>query len=163
MTVKEVRDAIFSWLDSVKVSASAVIYEDDNGPRPQDTYIAFKITSFPLTGSYETTLADINGDQDVIAHEETFINIQAYRDGALQEIKDIHRSLGKESVLENLRATGLHYRRDAAPPQDIATLLDATFEERASLDIVFGVKDVATDNVSWIEDVELVPLGDLDI
>ena len=162
MTIQQVRDALYTWLNSQKASATEVIYRDDNGPRGTGLYLAFTVSANPKTGTPEQTLVDQgSGNQSVITHSEAMVNVQSYRDGAMDELVTIRDSLGKNTVLESLRASGVFFRRIAADVTDIATVLDATFEERATMDLVFGIKNVATDNVDYIETVELEPQGDL--
>ncbi len=161
MTITELEDAIYAWLDSVKVSATQVTLMDENDPRPAGLYISFKVTVNPKIGDFESSMADASGDQNVTVHNEPVINIQTFRSGALQELTEIENSLGKQTVLDTLYADDVSFRRILSEAQNIATLLDDTIEERASMDIAVGTKTVLVDNVGFIEDVELVPQGDL--
>lgn len=161
MTITELEDAIYAWLDSVKVNATQVTLMDENDPRPTGLYVSFKVTINRKVGDFESGMSDASGDQNVIVHNEPVINIQTFRSGALQELTGIENSLGKQTVLDALSADNVAFRRILSEAQNISTLLDDTIEERASMDIAVGTKTILVDTVGFIEDVELVPQGDL--
>ena len=144
-----VRKALTDWV------GPTAIWSHQNTPRPKTPYFTLQIISFAQIGDdYEgmpnnEEIAQMRGDR------EFTLSIQAIGANAISRLDALRFSLQQFSVREDLAKHGIVYVRTEGI-QDIAALLEETFEERASLDVLFrlGIGNV-TVHVPVIRAVDL--------
>jgi hypothetical protein len=122
-------------------SNTRVIFFRPNAPRPKLPYTSIQFLTITGEGS--------SGDIPVFNHEtniveyygcrEIFYTINCYGDNAFDEANKIKGAFNKITVRDKLKElAGISvWRMD--PVRDLSTLLDSSYESRASFDIVFNV------------------------
>lgn len=154
MTEQELKFAIYEWLSSEL--GITVIYADQNAPRPDKPYATIRIISEnKLGGNDEGATVDDDGIQSFCGQREAAVSLNIYGEDAFDSMKLALNSLSKPSILEDF-----FYNDDIAilNKGDILNLtdvLETEFEERAQMDLLVGYAEEYTDDVGYIETVEL--------
>lgn len=168
------RDAIFDWvhtvlnttsfasdgtptvLDENDPNAIRVIRAENDQVRPKSLFVEFKLlTGLVKQGAVDETL--FNTTEDTFfskGQRDITVSIDAIGAGAQETISIIQNSLNLSYAHNILRSAGLSARGNESVV-DQSAFLETNFEERAVLDIIFGVAIETVDPVSRIEDVEI--------
>lgn len=151
MLYSELKEKIYDWVSAN--TSLLIIWENQNGPRPDENYISLKINVYSKIGQTNYLDPDNNGDRIVKYDEDFTLSIKSYgadTEDYLQVLKD---SLQKESVIQGLIAEGIAIRNENEIT-DISILIDRTREERFLYEIFMGFAHDFTENVGVIEDFE---------
>ena len=148
-----IQRAIHTWVSGE--TELKTIWYNPNAPRPATPYALLST----LTGSVKTGFTDdlkyVSGDTYSISGQRTLsFSIKVIGEGAVHAVSSLQSSLEKPTVLEALRASGLAVW-DSGSVQSIPEILETGIEERANLDVLFGVLSSVTDEVGFIEEVEV--------
>lgn len=138
------KQGVFDWA-SAAADPNQVIWDRPNIPRPRTEDYLYATLSF-LTGPVRVGGQDaafINDlDQmEVRGFRQLTISVIVYGNdkvNVLQLASDLQSSLHQPSVLQGLDASGLSVIEQGSVA-DISALLETGFEERAQLDVLFGV------------------------
>lgn len=150
-----VRTYLYDWIISVIPNGMPAIYLYNNSPRPQVDYLTLYITSVTQIGwDYVQGPLDNTGISQQVGDREFTLQIQAYGGDPLTVLENIRTSLQKQSVLDTLRQNGI-VLANWYPINDVTELVDSRFEQRGSLDILFRIADIYTDDPGVISTVSL--------
>jgi hypothetical protein len=150
-----VRTNLYNWAIANIPSAMPVIYLYPNSPRPTIDYVSLYISTVTQIGwDYVQGPLDNTGISQQVGDREFTLQIQAYGGDPLTVLQNLRTSLQKQSVLDSLRANGIVFA-DWFQINDITELVDSRYEQRGSLDILFRIADVYTDNLGVIDTVVL--------
>lgn len=131
----------------------SIIWADQDDPRPPLPYISLRVMrEREQQHPYEAPV-DANGNQESSTDSACVVEIQAYGPNAYGIMKSLRASLGFQSTGDQLAGTGISimHRGDV---MNITELLNNTFhEERAAVEVIFGYRFSATDNVGVISTV----------
>jgi len=151
MLYSELREIIYNWI--YNNTSLTIIWDNENGPRPNKAYISLRITTISKVGQSNYQPPDNNGDRLIVYNEDFTLSIFSYgksTDDNLQILKD---SLQKELVIQYMRDNGIAIRNEN-DITDISTLIDSTREERFLYEVFFGMGHCIKENVGVIEDTE---------
>lgn len=150
-----VRTAIYNWSTANIPSGMPVILLYNNSPRPTVDYVTIYISSVTQIGwDFVQGPLDNTGISQQVGDREFTCQIQAYGGDPVTVLNNLRTSLQKQTVLDTLRANGI-VLADWYPVNDITQLIDTRYEQRASLDILFRIADIYTDNSGVISTVSL--------
>lgn len=150
MTIIEIEDAIYDWVNGLLSMTAIFAYPD--APRPTTSYVLINILTDLQIGTEES---DKELTPVYSTLNEITISINTYYSGAFQKAIDIKKSLMKTEVKEQLFDSGLGFV-SSTQIQKIPELIDKKWEERAQFDIVFNVRETTTiETVGSIEEIEL--------
>ena len=155
MTYTEVEDAVYAWVSSI-IDSNTVIFFNEDGPRPTLPYITINLFAFTKVGyAYHQFPIPDTGIKKIKYDEPFTVSLQGYGKNSqnlLQELKD---SLQKDVVINALDSNGLAVLDENFPVNDISGLIDSTIEKRYSYDILMGFAQELSEEVGYIEDVDI--------
>lgn len=135
------------------LSGLTTIWADQNAPRPAKPYLALRVMSRKSDQNDEYGPVASDGTQFVVSNTSLTLEIQAYGDGAVGILDSLATKLGFQSTIITCIVLGVAIR-NRGPITNITQLLDKSmFEDRASMEIVIGYRDGATDTVGIIDAV----------
>lgn len=155
-----VRDNLYDWAVANVPVGMPVIFLNQNAPQPTNAgtpldYVTLYITSAIQVGYDYTRNPDAqDGIADMFGDREFTLQIQAYGGDPITVLENLRTSLQKSSVLSSLRAVDLVYV-EWFPIQDLTTLIDSRYQNRAVWDSRWRIAQVYTDNVGVIETTEV--------
>ena len=152
-----IEDALISWLGVVHPGVEAVLGWP-NAPRPDLPYIAVRVEGLDPIGQDDRSEIDDDGLQTIYGDRLVNVKIDAYGSGALDLVRAIANSIWRQSVSATLLAAGLCPRLPG-PVTDLTGMLETSPEDRAHVEMVFGILDTYTDDVGIIDAVD----GDGDV
>jgi hypothetical protein len=136
---------------TVAPNSYKTIWADPNAPRPSGRYITLKITSFLGVGDANKSLANGSGIITIERNIEFTVSIQGFRSGANSTLADILFACDKQANMIGLNNSGVAYCNILNGVTDLTALIDANWEERASLDIRFRSSFSQTSDTGFIE------------
>lgn len=133
-----------------------VIWADGNAPRPALPYVAMKVMGIRrVNGDWRSESIGVNGLQTVLGDREFTLNIQRFGTESVEALSTLADKLRLTTNIEKFNTAKLPIV-DAEDVVDVAALLDkAQIEPRASLDVFMRMKSTLTDNVGYIDTVEI--------
>lgn len=150
-----VRTNLYNWAIQNIPSGMPAIYLYPNSPRPQVDYVSLYISSITQIGwDYTQDPLDNTGVSQMVGDREFTLQCVAYGGDPMTVIQNLRTSLQKQTVLDSLRVTGIVFV-NWFPVVDITELVDSRYEQRASMDVLFRIADVYTDNLGVISTVVL--------
>jgi hypothetical protein len=150
-----VRTNLYNWAIANIPSGMPVIYLYPNAPRPQVDYVSLYISTITQIGwDWTEDPTDNTGISNMVGDREFTLQAQAYGGDPMTVLQNLRTSLQKQSVLDSLRVNGIVFVNWFAI-NDVTELVDSRFEQRASMDILFRIADVYTDNLGVIDNVVL--------
>lgn len=133
-----------------------LIFADDNIPRPALPYVAMKVMGIRrVNGDWYSESIGPDGLQTVKGDREFTLNIQRFGTESVEALSNLADRLRLTTNIEKFNTAKLPIL-DAEDVIDVAALLDkAQIEPRASLDVFMRMKSVLTDQVGYIDTVEI--------
>lgn len=150
------RTYLYNWATTNVPSGMPVIYLYNNSPRPTVDYVTLYITSVVQIGRDYTQgpLVNTIGTSAMVGDREFTLQVQAYGGDPLTILENLRTSLQKQSVLDSLRSNGIVYVNWLSI-NDTTELVDSRFEQRGSMDLLFRVAQIYTDDLGNIDTVEV--------
>jgi hypothetical protein len=150
-----VRTNLYNWCLANIPSGMPVIYLYANAPRPTVDYVSLYISTITQIGwDWTQDPLDDTGVTQMVGDREFILQVQAYGGDPMTVMQNLRTSLQKQTVLDSLRVNGIVFV-NWNPINDITELVDSRFEQRASMDVLFRIADVSTDNLGVIDTVVL--------
>lgn len=169
MTETEVRTIFVSWAsDELGLT---LIKSNQAASPPNKPYATISVLSEVSLGQKDE-MRDINdsGIADFAGFRDATISLQFYDDvnsssgkTAFQFAQEAVRSLNKKSVLDSFFFTDGIAIRQVLPINNTELFLDSINEQRAQFDVLIGYVDEFTDDVGFIETVEMESVLDPDV
>ncbi|MCP3685811.1 MAG: hypothetical protein GY861_24445 [bacterium] len=158
MTLTEIEDALYSWVDGVLSGDGVItIFSHPNAPRPTTSYALINIITMPQIG-HEDTDATLEVDKSTTieysALNDLFLSINVYYSGAWDYAKKLRKSLGKPLILEGLYSDGLGFSV-ASAVRRIPEEIDKQWEERAMFDINFYLRTIDDENIETVQKIQI--------
>ena len=125
---------IYDW--TVLYSSIAVIWVEDNGPKPNLPYLTLRRSTLIkygheyISAPNNSGIAKISGDRDLT------INLQAYGSNAFGRLEDLYSAQMLPASQEFLQLGNLSLI-DQLAIGNITGLNDTLFEQRAQMDLLF--------------------------
>lgn len=150
-----VRTNIYNWAIENIPSGMPAIYLYNNAPRPTVDYITLYIATVSQIGwDWENDPNDVTAIAEMVGDREFTLQVQAYGGDPITVLQNLRTSLQKQTVLDSLRANGIVFA-NWFNVNDVTELVDSRFEQRASVDILFRIADIYSDETGIIESIEL--------
>lgn len=150
-----VRENLYNWAILVVPSGTPVIFYEPNAPRPIVPYVTLYLNSVTaINQDWSSTEADSIGVINMKGDRQFTLQIQAYGNDPLTLLENIRTSLQKQTVLDNLRASGIAFY-ESLTINDISELVDSKYERRAQLDILFGLAQIYNDAPGYFSTIEV--------
>lgn len=150
-----IRTNLYNWAIANIPEGMPAIYLYPNSPRPTVDYLSLYISSVTQIGwDYTQDPLDDSGIAQMVGDREFTLQCQAYGGDPLTVMENLRTSLQKQTVLDTLRLVGIVFV-NWFPINDVTELVDSRFEQRASMDILFRIANVYTDNLGVIDTVVL--------
>ena len=131
------RQTVFNWL--TQVTEQTVIFEFPNQPRPKTPYVSIQLITGPVKGGQDDTINQETGTKfDVVGQRSITANIKAHGGDAVQTLADVQSSIDVPATIELLGSNNVAIFDDS-PILNITEILESGFEERASMDVIFGI------------------------
>lgn len=148
------RTDLFALFDPL--ITETLIWADGNAPRPALPYVTMKVMGIRrVNGDWRSESISSNGLQTVKGDREFTLNIQRFGTESVGALSTLADKLRLTTNIEKFNTAKLPII-DAEDVVDVAALLDkAQIEPRASLDIFMRMKSSLTDNVGYIDTVEI--------
>ena len=153
-------DTTYAWINSRKVvDSQSIILEDPNVRRPEKPYVSFRFLTGPaMVGTTDSRVNnDADDNVDVSGPRRISLSVKAYGraiedNEALQIMSNLHDSLQLREVTDLFNAKNMAVWGQAAPV-DISAELETGIENRASMDVIFGVTSIQVEDGGAIETV----------
>ena len=151
---------IYTWAAANVPAGMPVIWYEPNSPRPvvslvKVPYITLLIaSSIQINQDYSAPNANSSGVINMSGDRQFILQIQAYGGDTFTVLENLRTSLQKQSVLDTLRTNGIVFF-NSFDINDITTLVDSQFEERAQMDIRFGIGQTYTDAPGYFDTIEI--------
>lgn len=144
--------ALYNWASTN--SGITTVWAYQNSPQPPFPFLTLYLFSFIQIGFDEVNLPNNAGSSKIVGQREFTMTCTAEGSNAMGILEALANSLEKPSVQASLRANNLVYIRRISI-NDLPTLEETQYKERAALDIQFRIADIFNDDVGLIEHVEL--------
>lgn len=152
---KELKNYIYEWAAANVPTGMPVIYLYPNAPRPEVDYVSLFISTYNMIGQdYVPDPINDAGDVTQVGDREFTLQIQAFGGDPMTILGNLRNSLQKETVLDTLRLNGIVAVQQYAI-NDITSLMNSRFENRASMDVLFRIADQYLDTLGTIAQIEL--------
>jgi hypothetical protein len=151
-----IRSALRAWvLQVTALSDGKVIWARQNAPRPKPPYVLLndRVALARVGLGDEERLTNTPGEILHVGQRRMTLSVNVYGLDAHSLAEQIQEGLELYSVRELLTDAGLAVI-DRGQVLDLSGLLEANFEERSQLDVIFGLTSTQSENVGWIESVE---------
>lgn len=159
-----VKSALRGWfLPATGLADGAVIWANQNGPRPTSNgapIVPFATINYRLAvarvGVYdeEQIDADTPGQINRTAQRRLTVSLNTYGPGAIALMEQAQEALDTYATRTALDAAGLAVL-DRGSVKDLTALITTQYEERAQLDVIFGLAAVTTEQVGTIDQVTI--------
>ena len=150
MIVSALNHGIYTWLDGA--TTWPVVLMEQNAPRPNTSYVGWRLgNSKRIAEDYEGS-PDAGGDSTIVGNREMIAEVQAYGSGARQQLENCRDALSKETVRGTLADSSCCVV-EATDVQNLSTVLNSSYEERALLEVRFRTWSEMVDQIGWIEHV----------
>lgn len=130
------------------------IWADQSEVRPERPYASIRLTSGPIVVGSDEGREPVSGQFTVEGLRQLVMSVQAFGDSAIERMSKLQTALSKDSVVEELDASGIAVY-DVGAVQNLTALLENRFETRAQMDLSMYVTDAEVDDTGYIEDVEV--------
>jgi len=147
-----IKKGFYDW--AVAVTGKAVIWENQNAPKPDLPYITLFMTSIQRVGDdYQATSANGSGVIEITGNRDFTLQVQALGEGAIVALESLSSSLQMPTVLETLRNSCIVFVQNITPIQDISGLWDSQFIPRGMIDFQFRTASETTDTPGYFDQV----------
>ncbi len=151
------------WEWASEVSGLQVIWDMPNAPKPQTCgkeYLSLGLVTGPIKYAPHDERRQVGPEQiDVVGIRRFTLNVTVYGEDALDIGAALQDSLDLSKWTDKFRAKGIAFHGDQGVV-DLSAQLETGFEVRAGLDILLSYAVNRTDEMIFVEQVELANLID---
>jgi len=152
------RKGVYTWivreLEGTEVTPDRVFWVEPNAPRPPRPCVGLDLITGPVQTAHDQRRETAPGIWKVSGQRRVTISVIAYGEDADTIIGRLHSGVELETVREVFRAYGMGLVRQE-DVLDVSQLLDTKFEKRSQFDVTFHVVSERTEDVGYIETVEI--------
>jgi hypothetical protein len=136
--------------------SETLIHGDGNAPRPALPYVSMKVMSMRrVKNDWYSEDIGLDGLQTVKGDREFTLSFQRFGNDSVEALDTLANKLRLTTVIDKFNNAKLPIVM-AEDVVDVAALLDKSqIEPRASLDVFMRLKSVLTDNVGYIDTVDI--------
>lgn len=168
VNVAQLQFGIYSWvkaeLTGTVITPDRIIWLHQDAPRPPRPYVGLDLVAGPGRVGHDGLKEVTPGVYDLVGIREMTVSVAVYGHGADQIAQDLHSSLEKPTVREQLEKYGL-VMIEQLDPQPVPVLVETRWEDRTTFDVRFRACSLTRDNLGYIKDVEVTDqvLGDTQV
>lgn len=134
MNFDAIDKALYDWVNIF--TGQNVIWLNQNSPRPDRPYLTlYKSTLLPIGHDFESNV-NIGGELRIGGIRQLTLQISHYGNNSMGVLESLMVSLHMDQYKDILVAEGITYL-DRLAINDLSTLLDTEFENRAQMDLLF--------------------------
>ena len=154
-TYEDIKLGLKEWINN-EIFVT-VVFSENSDVRP--SRLPYATIRFDTQNSYgirdEQKQVNDEGIVEIRGHRSLTVDINMYGSGSIQKMEDLKSSLSKETVLSNLNDKYGIAILDKGAIQNLSTLMETKYEERAQMDVLIGYATSIEDEVGIIERVEI--------
>lgn len=144
-----INKALYDWLSDIL--DAEIIFDMPNIPRPKTPYVVIAFLGGTAKIGSSDIINYISEDNYSIEGQRTIaVSIKAVGKNAMQMLIDVQMSTEIPAYQELLRRAGLAFW-NVGDVLDISELLETGYEERANIDITFGIVDRTESRVGYVD------------
>jgi hypothetical protein len=159
-----IKDAIYDWAAAVIAEegmTDPVIWDHDDGPRPEAPFISLTFTGTSTPGSpnyrmVEVTPENPGGVQTISRFVRRSLTMYAFGKRAMDLLETVKASIEREVYIEMLAKKGLAIPQ-ALDVRENPNIYSGSTEEAAIFEFYLTYTRVITDSPGWIETVDITP------
>ncbi len=156
MNQASIESGIYNWVNAVIGVSATVLWSDQDFPRAGKPFVTLRLGTQNMLGSFDEVSNPDGAGLATISGERTMmVTIESYGTTAFDLINSVLNSLSKESVRQSLYNDGGIAVHRTENILKLTEVVDTNFEQRFSMDVIIGYKHVDTEQVSWIETIEI--------
>lgn len=152
------KKGVYTWivreLNGTDVSPDRIFWVEPNAPRPPRPCVGMDIVTGAVQTAHDQRVETSPGVWEVSGQRRITVSVIVYGEDSDVLANRLHSSLELETTREILRAYGLGFIRQE-DVVDVSQLLDTKFERRNQFDVAFHVVSRRTENVGYVETVEI--------
>lgn len=168
-TIAVIKESLRQWVEyaiSDTDAANRTIFAQQGSPRPELPYLSISIDTITAVGRDAVGETDDRGERDVVGNRLMSVTVQAYGSDAVGLAEAARSYLWAQDVLDIFNNDGLAFV-DATAVQNIAEVIGAEFEERATFSPRFAFASTITEDVGYFDSVTstgtLIDLDDSEV
>lgn len=142
------RTAILPHLTGV----TEVIFDEQNGPRPNLPYASIKILAMTPVGRVQREFIDDYGKRRFYQHYSVTIRVRIYGSGSIARMNVLSMALCKESVTQYMAANNVAFSTKSSI-RKLPELMHASWEERAEMNVTVLSMFTSTEAINNIETI----------
>jgi hypothetical protein len=168
LIIAAVKKALYDWVRTQcagDIPQNQILWRDQSEPLPPRPCVTLRITSGPQRVGYQDNIQpqadgrlNMGGQRTMIVSVQVFGNLKVHRPMAYQLAADLNASLSKQTVLMELRRSGVAIQNQGEVT-NLTDLEESEFEERAEFSMQLGVAENVLDDPGTIENVNIPPLA----
>jgi hypothetical protein len=159
-----IQEAIYDWAAAVIAEegrTDPVIWDHDDGPRPEAPFISLSFTGTSTPGSPNYRMVDVTpenpgGVQTISRFVKRSLTMYAFGERAMDLLETVKASIEKEAYIEMLAKKGLVIPQ-ALDVRENPNSYSGSTEEAAIFEFSLTYTRVMTDTPGWIETVDITP------
>jgi hypothetical protein len=161
-----IKDAIYDWVAAVVAEegrTDPVIWDGDDGPRPEAPFISVTFTGTSTPGSPNYSMIEVDpekpddpGVQTISRFVRRSLTMYAFGERAMDLLETIKASLDKEAYIEMLGKKGLAIPQ-ALDVRENPAVYSGSTEDAAIFEFFLTYTRVMTDTPGYIETVDITP------
>lgn len=149
-----IRDALYTWVESVEGSRP-VVWADQDAPRPMGPFTSLRLNTRTKVGHDFVGHATDEGEISVRGNREIVLEVQTFGENALSRAEALRTSLSMPTVWGALSSTAGIAVLWEGDVQNISELEESRYEERGTFDVRLRVAENVTDTPGVIKHVEM--------
>lgn len=162
MLLSEIQSKLQKWAYdqlNLLVGGLRVIWSWQNSPRPAMPYVILQILSMVRMGGDYISKPDALGKGKIIANQYLNLNVSCFygsdgsRIDAINVLDNLRLSLKKEAVIKYLNDNNISVTKEVSSILNLPEVIATGFEQRATMDIQFGVATYIEDDLGLIETI----------
>jgi len=156
VSIRGLEDAIYSWVKARVSVKTNIIFEKENAPRPPNPLVSINLITGPIKYGHDEIIRIDDTSYKSDGHRKITASIKSYGVDYLQVMTDLQASLNLLSVRDIFRSKNISFLH-ADDIKDISAKIETGFENRAVLDVFFGLRTSLVEEVEYIESAEIDP------
>jgi len=171
LNLERIQDALYDWVRDISLGVidgeDQILWRNQSQPLPARPCVTLKIIDGPRPIARQGNLffnPDTHTKRNAFSvgmQMEMTVSIQVFgttklnkKPMALQLALDLNSSLLRQSILDNLKASGVSVQV-VGQPRNLTALEESEYEERAGFDLTLGLAQNMNDEPGTIETVNL--------
>lgn len=162
ISLVQIQDSIYDWIKNETtgvIDPGSIVWRDGSKTLPPRPMISLKIIDGPKSVGRNGSIFNAPNKRFTIGVQQVLtLSVQAFGSSAVsrpqapQLIQDLHSSLLKDSVRDQLRLAGIAIQ-DVGEPRNLSALEETEYEDRGGFEVIMGVAQNVVDDPSTIETV----------